>query len=211
MLFLSHLRTWLIASIILVFTFPLLADNGWFSIDDELAKNSASYGLRRNRECIQLAQQRFSSWFITTGWYEKSKAGDHVDQNRQGLAAIGPGPASFFEGYIEKFWASILRAMYRWEINKHWYFILGVTAFIGVAEGIGRRSIRSARGGYNNPVETHITTHFLIIKVMGIFFVLPWVPFTLDGLMWVIAIVLSCIFFVRVTMSIQTGTKPTVR
>ena len=208
MLFFRHIGIYFLVTLFLICSFPILPNDGWFSAAREIEVNRSFYGEERHSRYLSNAQDRFNWLFVRTGAY----------QTTVGLAAPKPvgkrtGPNNEFvdvydggwaHEYVRHFWDGILRAIYRWEVNQHWYLLALIGLFVGVNEGLGKRQINTARTTYVSPANFHLATHFLIANVVGALLVLPWLPVVMTWPMWMIAIALLTRFWTWATIALPS-------
>lgn len=208
MLFFRHIGMYFLVTLLLVCSFPVLPNDGWFSIERELEVNRAFYGEQRHERFLAHAKDRFNRLFVRTGAYKTTMdlaapkpAPQRTDSGRE-FVDINDGDYAY--DYVRHFWDGILRAIYRWEVNQHWYLLALIGLCVGVNEGLGKRQINTARTMYVSPANFHLATHFLIANVVGALLVLPWLPVVMTWPMWIIAIALLTRFWTWATISLPS-------
>jgi Domain of unknown function (DUF4400) len=207
MLFFKHAWIWVMAMVFFVFTVPILPNEGWFSAAKEIELNRAFYGEKANAAFVKQAQTRFHRWFVATGAYELTLKYTEPKATRRDTPKQGEFIAvevSAFRWYVEQFWDGMVRALYRWEVNLHWYVIATITLFAGVNEGLARRKITPTSSVYISPANFHLVGHFLIANIVGALLVLPWLPIAMTWWLWIAVILVLSRFWVYATMSLPT-------
>ena len=208
MLFVKHVWGWFLVMLCLVLSFPMLPTDGWFSVAREVEVNDAFYGMERNSRYVADAQARFQRWFVDTGAYGTTlglAARESPSAARQpGKEFTSPNISGIFDHYVEHFWDGILRAIYRWEVNQHWYVLAIVGLCAGVNEGLAKRQINTARTLYVSPANFHLAGHFLIANVIGSLLVLPWLPIVMTWPIWIVAIAVLTRFWVWAVISLPS-------
>ena len=190
-----------------VLSIPILPNSGWFSMSRELEVNRAFYGSVAHSGHIGRSQTRFNAWFVDTGMYQTS-----LDMTTPKATKRGPVPrgelvnieVGMMRTYVTQFWDGMLRAIYRWEVNKHWYLIAIVSLFVGVNEGLCRKKIIPSKALYVNPANFHLIGHFLLANVIGSLLVLPWIPVVMTWWLWMIAIAVLTRFWVYAVVSMPS-------
>jgi hypothetical protein len=205
-LFFKHIWWWFVIMLFCVLSLPILPLDGWFSVSNEVTLNQRFYGPETHRKVVEASQQRFNRWFVDTGAYgftmdftkptpKTTKLAENEFKN------LDVGSARV---YVNQFWDGVLRAVYRWEINWHWYLIAVISLCVGVNEGICKRNIRPADALYVSPANFHLVGHFLVANVVGALLVLPWIPLVMTWWLWVIAIMLMTKFWGYAVMSMPS-------
>lgn len=210
MLFFRHIGMYFLVTLILVCSFPILPNDGWFSVARELEVNRSFYGEARHAKYLSAAQERFNWLFVRTGAYQTSvdlstptPVGQRSGQNKE-FVDVSVSVGDWTTDYVRHFWDGILRAIYRWEVNQHWYVLALISLFVGVNEGLGKRQINTARTTYVSPANFHLATHFLIANVVGAILVLPWLPVVMTWPMWIIAIAFLTKFWTWATVALPS-------
>jgi Domain of unknown function (DUF4400) len=207
MLFFKHMWGWFVLMLFFMLSIPILPNDGWFSAQRELEINRAFYGDAAHVNQLRAAKTRFNKWFVETGLYEKS-----IELTRPRSTSRAPAPKgqltsvelSAFHTYMNQFWDGLLRVIYRWEVNWHWYLIAIISLFAGVNEGLCRRRLLPANVMYVSPANFHLVGHFLIANVIGALLVLPWLPVVMTWWMWIFAIAGLSRFWVYAVVSLPT-------
>lgn len=198
MLFFKHAWWWFVAMLFFMFTVPLLPNSEWFAVRREIEVNRAFYGDASNSRFIQSAQLRFNRWFVDSGVYALSVKMTEPRKTKPGPARRGEFvdvEVSAFHTYVGQFWDGVLRALYRWEVNAHWYVVAVMSLILGVNEGLVRKQILPANAMYRSPAGFHLAGHFLVGKILGFLMVLPWLPVVMTWWLWVAAIIILTIFW----------------
>ena len=208
MLFFKHIWLYVLIAVCLICTFPIMPSDGWFSVSREIEINRAFYGEERHSQFVKAAQARFNWLFVRSGAYQTSVdlAAPDAPDRRSGphREFINPNVSGWAEQYVRHFWEGILRALYRWEVNQHWYVLVLIGICVGVNEGLGKRQINTAKTLYVSPANFHLAAHFLIAKVLGALLVLPWLPIAMTWYMWIIAIAVMTKFWTWATISLPS-------
>jgi len=204
-LFLKHIWFWFVIMLFLMLTMPIVPASEWFSAQAEVRANSAFYGPEANSRFIARAQQRFAWLFVDTGIYDASlKLTQPAPAKPRRTGELQEVDVWAFGTYVRQAWDGVLRALYRWETNKHWYAILVISMVACLNEGLCRRTLRPATMTYRSPANFHLVGHLLVAKVIGVLIVLPWIPFAMTWWMWVALISLLCPFWVYAALSMPT-------
>ena len=205
MLFLKHAWFWFVTMLFFMLSVPVIPNNDWFSAKEEVRSNAAFYGADANARFIERAQKRFNHWFVDTGIYGKSielTRPASTTRQRTRPDQLVDVEVSAFGTYVDQAWDGVLRALYRWETNKHWYVMLIISMLVCLNEGVVRRTMRPATVLYRSPAGFHVVGHFLIANVVGILLVLPWIPIALTWWVWCLMLPILCPFWVYAALSL---------
>ncbi|CAM3381521.1 MULTISPECIES: DUF4400 domain-containing protein [Cupriavidus] len=158
--FASHVRLWLIVSPLMICTLaPFMQNDRAFEISEaEQASVERVLGQERADIVVSLANARFHKWFIDSGAVKASFTGS------DGQTSFSDGGAAAFgRGWMQHFWLTIYRAVYRAAVAHHW--VLGAIVLLVALfnDGTVSRKIRAAGAGFANPVTFHVAAHGLTL------------------------------------------------
>ena len=158
--FASHVRLWLIFAPLMICTVaPFMKDEKAFEISEaEQASVERTLGQDKADIAVSLANARFHRWFIQTGAVKASFSGS----DSQTVVSDG-GAAAVGRGWMEHFWLTIYRAVYRAAVAHHWLFGAIVIFVALFNDGSVSRKIRAAGAGFANPVTFHVAAHGLML------------------------------------------------
>ena len=199
----KHLLFWLICPVVLIFSAPAIPEMEMFTVPAaEEAANVAMIGQAEHLAAKQRAAERFNRLFIESGIVKWSF--QHLTSHgklqvfelaRNNLAG---------EAYLSRLWETVFKALYRIEIAMYWVtatFIVIIACFV---DGLVRRKVKTYEFGYANPVAFHLASHGLL-SVMGLFLVVPWVPFALQQWIWPLLVVACGAVTWKAAESFQSG------
>ncbi|MFS8979192.1 DUF4400 domain-containing protein [Cupriavidus necator] len=158
--FASHVRLWLIFSPLMICTLaPFIQDESAFEISEaEQASVERVLGQDRADVAVTLANARFHQWFIESGVVKSSFSGSDA---QTGFA--DGGASDFGRSWMQHFWLTIYRALYRAAVGHYW-LVGAIVLFLALFnDGTVSRKIRAAGAGFANPVSFHVAAHGLML------------------------------------------------
>ncbi|WP_061958722.1 DUF4400 domain-containing protein [Cupriavidus pauculus] len=199
--FASHVRLWLIISPLMICTLaPFIQDQSAFEISlDERESVERVLGPSKADIALTSANARFHEWFIDSGAVKASFAGSDAP------SAFSDGGASAFgRGWMQHFWLTLYRALYRSAVAYHWLFGATVLIMAIVNDGSVCRKIRAASAGFANPVSFHVAAHGLMLS-FGIGASALLLPISLLANWWTYVVCLVGLLCWRLAASFHVG------
>ena len=199
--FASHVRLWLIISPLMICTLaPFIQDQTAFEISrSERASVEGVLGTEKADIAVASANARFREWFIDSGAVKASFAGSDAP-----TAFSDGGASTFGRGWMQHFWLTIYRALYRSAVAHHW--LLGATVLILAIfnDGSVSRKIHAASAGFANPVSFHVAAHGLML-CFGIGASALLLPISLLANWWTYVVYLVGLLCWRLAASFHVG------
>lgn len=199
--FVSHVRLWLLVSPLLICSLaPLIQDQQAFEISKaEQTAAEKTLGSDRADAAVSLTNSRFHRWFIESGAVKASFAGSNSP------AAFSDGGASDLgRNWMQHFWMTIYRGLYRASIAQHWLAGALLLLLAVTNDGAVVRKIRAANAGFANPVSFHVAAHGLTL-CFGIGASALLMPLPLLANWWTYAVILVAVLFWRLAASFHVG------
>jgi Domain of unknown function (DUF4400) len=199
--FASHVRLWLIIAPLMICTLaPFIQDQTAFEISEaEQASAEHVLGSNKANAAVSLANARFHKWFIESGAVKASFSGSDAP------TTLSDGGASDFgRGWMQHFWLTIYRALYRAAVAYYWLFGAAVLLLAIFNDGSVSRKIRAASAGFANPVSFHVAAHGLML-CFGIGASALLLPFSLLANWWTYVVCLVGLLCWRLAASFHVG------
>ncbi|RZT35427.1 DUF4400 domain-containing protein [Cupriavidus agavae] len=199
--FASHVRLWLIISPLMICTLaPFIQDKAAFEISEaEQASAERVLGPQEAGNAVSLANTRFHDWFIASGAVKASFSGSDSP-----TAFSDGGAAELGREWMQHFWLTIYRALYRAAVAHHWLFGAAVLVVAVFNDGSVSRKIRAASAGFANPVSFHVAAHGLMLS-FGIGASALLLPFSLFANWWTYVVCLVGLLCWRLAASFHVG------
>lgn len=199
--FASHVRVWLIIAPLMICTLaPFIQDQAAFEISDaERASAERVLGPGKADTAVSSANARFHKWFIESGAVKASFSGSDTP-----TAFSDGGASEFGRGWMQHFWLTIYRALFRAAVADHWLFGAAVLLLTIFNDGSVSRKIRAASAGFANPVSFHVAAHGLMLS-FGICASALLLPFSLLANWWTYVVCLVGLLCWRLAASFHVG------
>lgn len=199
--FASHVRLWLIIAPLMICTLaPFIQDQTAFEISEaEQASTEHVLGSDKANVAVSSANARFHKWFIDSGAVKASFSGSDAP-----TTLSDSGASDFGRGWMQHFWLTIYRALYRAAVAYYWLFGAAVLLIAIFNDGSVSRKIRAASAGFANPVSFHVAAHGLML-CFGIGASALLLPFSLLANWWTYVVCLVGLLCWRLAASFHVG------
>jgi hypothetical protein len=200
--FIGNFKLWaFVIPLVMIFFVPFFSAPWIYSLHkSEVAENVRIFGVERHKEIEKAVDERFANWFIRSGIYHASTDGT-ADKSSIGFGKLH---SEFAQSYLRNFWKVVYRALYRFEITKHWFIGAFIIIFAAMYDGLQQRRIKASEAGYSNPMIFHFAGHGLVM-VIGMLIAVPFLPMTFSSLIWFAIIVSLALLGWKTMESFQTG------
>lgn len=199
--FASHVRLWLIVSPLMICTLaPFIQDQSAFEISQsEQASTEKVLGQDKAANAVSQANARFHKWFIETGAVKASFSGSDTSTDFS-----DGGASTFGRSWLQHFWLTIYRGLYRACVAYYWLFGAIIFFFAVFNDGSVSRKIRAASAGFANPVSFHVAAHGLML-CFGLGASALLLPFSLLANWWTYVVCLVGLLCWRLAASFHVG------
>lgn len=164
----SHFRIWLGIVLALIFLVPvaLAPLDAEKRVNEEANWAEQTFGKDRFNDVANRANAAYKLVVVETG-LRRFIDGGYTDESgrdeRQFAAKQNRSFAVLFNGYVHSLSVQLYGLFFRGSIMLEWLVFIGLFLIGAIVDGVARRKVKVATGGFNSPIKFSWSMHVMII------------------------------------------------